>query len=111
LNTYKNPIVIPPKYTTTPIPLGGKNVYTTTPYLKMNSKMFRDQNDTDSSDDEHNSEIEIYNIDETIVQIPPIHPNVNLDDYKLTDPVIQFYFGSITVIGLFILFRLMSKTK
>jgi len=36
---------------------------------------------------------------------------INLDNYKLNDPIIQFYFGSITVIGLFILFRLMSKTK
>jgi hypothetical protein len=36
---------------------------------------------------------------------------VNLDNYRLNDPIIQFYFGSITVIGLFILFRLMSKTK
>ena len=38
-------------------------------------------------------------------------PYINLDNYKLNDPIIQFYFGSITVIGLFILFRLMSKTK
>lgn len=116
LNTYKHPIAIPPKYTTKPTPLGAKNIHTTAPYFKMNSNVFKDQNETDSSDSsddesEKDSEIEIYEIEESIVQIPPIHPNINLDDYKLTDPVIQFYFGSITVIGLFILFRLMSKPK
>ena len=69
--------------------------------------------DTDSDSD---SEFEIVEVDIETRQIIPIDSPakktyVNLDDYKLNDPIIQFYFGSITVIGLFILFRIMSKTK
>ena len=69
--------------------------------------------DSDSDSEKGDVGIDIIEIEEINIpkQDKDISPYMNLDNYKLKDPVIQFYFGSITVIGLFILFRLMSKTK
>jgi hypothetical protein len=74
-----------------------------------------DNEKQDSVIAEDGSVEEVSEIDETeVIDLDDIDSNipyVNLDNYKLNDPIIQFYFGSITVIGLFILFRLMSKPK
>ena len=131
-NSYQKPnITIPtPKYTNNPLGI-QKTSYTNTPYLSNNSRLVSivpmydnyividsdpsnsivadiDSDSERDTDSEHDVEIDIVEID----NINKIHnPNyfINLDNYKLKDPIIQFYFGSITVIGLFILFRLMSK--
>jgi len=131
-NSYQKPnITIPtPKYTNNPLGI-QKISYTNTPYLSNNSRLVSivpmydnyividsdpsnsivadiDSDSKRDTDSEHDVEIDIVEID----NINKIHnPNyfINLDNYKLKDPIIQFYFGSITVIGLFILFRLMSK--
>jgi hypothetical protein len=137
-NSYQKPnITIPtPKYTNNPLGI-QKTSYTNTPYLSKSNILYSNSRvvsivpmydnyividsdpsesivadiDSDSerdTDSEHDVEIDIVEID----NINKIHnPNyfINLDNYKLKDPIIQFYFGSITVIGLFILFRLMSK--
>ena len=137
----KPTITIPmPKYTNTPLGIGMQNSSNiTTPYLSNNNALYSkssvmsivpmygnyvvigddDQSNTVNaeidSDSEGDDEIEIdiIEIDEIdkIKQNISNSPYINLDNYKLKDPIIQFYFGSITVIGLFILFRLMSKTK
>lgn len=132
-NSYQKPNITLPtlKYTNNPLGI-QKNAYTNTPYLS-NSNILKSNSraisivpmyDNYVVIDSDPSESVIANIDtdserdaesETDVEIDilEIENNnyVNLDNYKLTDPIIQFYFGSITVIGLFILFRLMSKPK
>ena len=137
-NTFKKPnITIPtPKYTNTPLGIQNSS-NKTTPYLSNNNSVVYSKTPTMSIvpmygnyviiDDDRSDSVNVNfdsdseiddNIEIDIVEIDEIDENVgkssnylNLDNYKLKDPVIQFYFGSITVIGLFILFRLMSKSK
>ena len=135
-NSYQKPnITLPtPKYTNNPLGI-QKTAYTNTPYLSnsniqnSNSRAMSivpmygnyvviDSDPSESviveidSESERDAESEI-DVEIDILEIENNNPNnyVNLDNYKLKDPIIQFYFGSITVIGLFIIFRLMSKSK
>ena len=64
----------------------------------------------EEANDEEENEINVVNHDHFVSS--SVFGDAKYSDYSTGDNLIhQFYIGSITVVGLFILFRIMQKTK